>query len=102
MKKEYLVKIYKQDYNNGGNSILIRTSDWEFDSKKDAFKNARYKIAEYAKEFFLNYEGDFNDKCWGQAVDTYKNLMKGYDPNFENDEDEIVYYFKVFSRKIKN
>lgn len=100
MKKEYLVKIYKQDYNNEGISILMRTSDWYFDSKKEAFKIARYEIAEYAKEFFLNYNGDFRDKCWGQAVITYKNLMQGNEINFENDR--IVYWFKVFSRKIKN
>jgi hypothetical protein len=100
MQKEYLVKIYKQDYNNGGEHILIRTSDWGFDSKKDAFNNARYEIAEYAKEFFLNYNGDFNDKCWAWAVNSYKNLMLGCDNVFENDD--IVYYFKVFSKKIKD
>jgi hypothetical protein len=100
MKKEYLVKIYKQDYENGGKISLIRTSDWEFDSKKEVFKNARYEIAEIAKEFFLNYEGDFNDKNWGWAVNSYKILMQGDVDVFENDE--IVYYFKVFSKKIKD
>jgi hypothetical protein len=100
MQKEYLVKIYKQDYDNEGNISLIRTSDWEFDNKKEAFTHARYEIAEYAKEFFLNYEGDFNDKNWGWAVNSYKNLMQGCVDVFENDD--LVYYFKVFSRKIKD
>ena len=99
MKKQYLVKIYKQNYNKGGKIKLIKTFDCDFYSKKDVFKHARYEIAEITKEFFLNYEGDFNDKIWAWSVNSYRNLMQGCVDVFENED--FVYYFKVF-KKIKD
>ncbi len=96
MSKLYTIKFYSQK--NGSTKLVEHDSIEQYEYNKfQAFKAGRVQLANFAKNFINNYDGDNDDSRIIEANENYSNLMNGQ-ANYYS-EDETTYFFKVFSKK---
>lgn len=102
MKKDYIIKFYKQ--RNGQKTKELTNCEIDLTNmrskftNKDAYNMGREKIRKWAINDLESID-DRNSRDYENLKDSIKQLKKGKINNYYYDT--CTYFFKVFSKKIK-